>query len=311
MGQMTQCADDKPLAAAQRDLVHREEPQVRRSAMQVCRTVAECRDVLAVYRQASETIGLVPTMGFLHEGHMALVAEAKTRADRVVTTIFVNPTQFGEAADLDAYPRDEARDLEMLEAAGVDVVLIPDVADVYPESDETIVETTRMANMLHGKVRPGHFRGVTTVVARLFNFTQPDIACFGEKDYQQLQVIKRMTRDLAFPIEIIGVPIVREADGLAMSSRNVRLSPEDRAAALVLSRSLDAAEQARSSDPESLRETISQTIAAEPRATLRGLDIVEAETLNDIQSGYAGPIAIMLSVEFGGVLLLDQRVITL
>jgi pantoate--beta-alanine ligase len=299
------------LAAAQRDLLHREEPQVRRSTMQVCRTVADCRKALAVFRQASETIGLVPTMGFLHEGHMALVAEAKSRADRVVATIFVNPTQFGEAADLEAYPRDEARDLAMLKEAGVDVVLIPEVIDVYPEGDETIVETTRMANMLHGKVRPGHFRGVTTVVARLFNFTQPDFACFGEKDYQQLQVIKRMTRDLAFPIEIVGVPIVREEAGLAMSSRNVRLSSADRAAALVLSRSLDAAQASGSFDPSVLAETISHTIATEPRATLRGLDIVEAETLNDIQMGYSGPIAIMLSVEFGGVLLLDQRVITL
>lgn len=278
--------------------------------MQVCRTVAECRDVLAVFRQASERIGLVPTMGFLHEGHMALVAAAKARADRVVTTIFVNPTQFGEAADLDAYPRDEARDLDMLRAAGVDVVLIPEVSDVYPEGDETIVETTRMANILHGEVRPGHFRGVTTVVARLFNFTQPDIACFGEKDYQQLQVIKRMTRDLAFPIDIIGVPIVREDDGLAMSSRNVRLTPEDRIAARVLSRALDAAEISADKSPEMLRDVIGKAIASEPRATLRGLDIVQAQSLNDIKLGYSGPVAIMLSVEFGGILLLDQRVIT-
>ena len=278
--------------------------------MQVCRTVAECRQALAQFRQASETIGLVPTMGFLHAGHMALVAEAKKRTNRVVTTIFVNPTQFGEAADLDAYPRDEARDLAMLEAAGVDVVLIPEVSDVYPDGDETIVETTRMANMLHGKVRPGHFRGVTTVVARLFNFTQPDVACFGEKDYQQLQVIKRMTRDLAFPIEIVGVPIVREEDGLAMSSRNVRLTADDRSAALVISQSLDAAEALGSAAPDDLSDTIKKTLSTEPRATLRGLDIVEAETLNDIAPGYAGPVAIMLSVEFGGILLLDQRVIT-
>ena len=279
--------------------------------MKVCRTVAECRETLGQYRRASERIGLVPTMGFLHAGHMALVKEAKRRSDRVVATIFVNPTQFGEAADLDAYPRDEARDLVMLNEAGVDVVLIPEVADVYPAGDETIVETTRMANMLHGKVRPGHFRGVTTVVARLFNFTQPDVACFGEKDYQQLQVIKRMTRDLGFPIEIIGVPIVREADGLAMSSRNVRLSPEDRQAALVLSRALDAAEASDAPTVDALRDVIATAIGTEPRATLRGLDIVQAETLNTIGAGYAGPIAIMLSVEFGGVLLLDQRVITL
>jgi pantoate--beta-alanine ligase len=279
--------------------------------MKVCRTVAECRETLGQYRRASERIGLVPTMGFLHAGHMALVKEAKRHSDRVVATIFVNPTQFGEAADLDAYPRDEARDLVMLKEAGVDVVLIPDVADVYPEGDETIVETTRMANMLHGKVRPGHFRGVTTVVARLFNFTQPDVVCFGEKDYQQLQVIKRMTRDLGFPIEIIGVPIVREADGLAMSSRNVRLSPEDRQAALVLSRALDAAEASDAPTVDGLRDVIATAIGAEPRATLRGLDIVQAETLNTIEDRLSGAVAIMLSVEFGGVLLLDQRVITL
>lgn len=279
--------------------------------MKVCRTVAECRETLGQYRRASESIGLVPTMGFLHAGHMALVKEAKRHSDRVVATIFVNPTQFGETADLDAYPRNEARDLVMLKEAGVDVVLIPEVADVYPEGDETIVETTRMANMLHGKVRPGHFRGVTTVVARLFNFTQPDVACFGEKDYQQLQVIKRMTRDLGFPIEIIGVPIVREADGLAMSSRNVRLTPQDRQAALVLSRALDAAEVSDAPTVDALRDVIATAISTEPRATLRGLDIVQAETLNTIEDRLSGAVAIMLSVEFGGVLLLDQRVITL
>lgn len=277
--------------------------------MQVCRTISDGRNTVATFRQAGESVGLVPTMGFLHAGHMELVAAAKARADRVVVTIFVNPTQFGDASDLDSYPRDEKRDLQMLEAAGVDMVLIPEVIDVYPEGDETIVETTRMANMLHGLVRPGHFRGVTTVVARLFNFVQPDLACFGEKDYQQLQVIKRMTRDLAFPIEIIGVPIVREADGLAMSSRNVRLNAEDRAAALIISQSLNAAEALTDKTVESLRETIAHTINSEPRATIHGLDIVEAETLNDISGVLTSPAAIMLSVEFGGVLLLDQRVI--
>lgn len=280
--------------------------------MKICRTVADCRSELAQFRKAGETIGLVPTMGFLHAGHMSLVAAAQKEADRVVVTIFVNPTQFGEAADLDNYPRDEARDLAMLEEAGVDLVLIPTVEDVYPQGDETIVETTRMANMLHGLVRPGHFRGVTTVVARLFNFTQPDIACFGEKDYQQLQIIKRMTRDLAFPIEIRGVPTMREADGLAMSSRNVRLSPEDRQAGLVLSRALNAAEQAAAEGTtiETVRDLIADIINAEPRATLRGLDIVGAEDLADLTGPLTTPTAIMLSAEFGGILLIDQRVIT-
>ncbi|WP_058309698.1 pantoate--beta-alanine ligase [Shimia thalassica] len=280
--------------------------------MEVCRTIADCRTLVRRFRTAGESVGLVPTMGFLHEGHMSLVAAAKKAADRVVVTIFVNPTQFGEAADLESYPRDEARDLEMLKQAGVDVVLIPSVEEVYPGGDETIVETTRMANMLHGLVRPGHFRGVTTVVARLFNFVQPDIACFGEKDYQQLQVIKRMTRDLAFPIDIRGVPTVREPDGLAMSSRNVRLTPEDRAAALVLSQSLTAAEQAaaKGTTIEALRDLISTTVSAEPRATLCGLDIVGAEDLSDLSGDLTSPAAIMISVEFGGILLIDQRVVT-
>ncbi|SHH66946.1 pantoate--beta-alanine ligase [Cognatishimia maritima] len=277
--------------------------------MQVVRTIPECRLAIKDYRAAGETLALVPTMGFLHAGHMELVARAKALADRVAVTIFVNPTQFGEAADLEAYPRDEARDLAMLREAGVNLVLIPEVIDVYPEGDETIVETTRMANILHGKVRPGHFRGVTTVVARLFNFVQPDWAVFGEKDYQQLQIIKRMTRDLAFPIDIVGVPIVREPDGLAMSSRNVRLGPEDRQAALVLSCALDAAEALPGKTVQGLKDHIAETINAEPRATLRGLDIVEAETLNTISGPLTSPTAIMLSAEFGGVLLLDQRVI--
>lgn len=277
--------------------------------MQVVRTVADCRRAVTAFRRAEETVGLLPTMGFLHAGHMALVAAAKARTDRVVVTIFVNPSQFGEAADLDSYPRDEARDLVMLKEAGVDLVLIPDVAEVYPNGDETIVETTRMANILHGEVRPGHFRGVTTVVARLFNFVLPDVAVFGEKDYQQLQIIKRMTKDLAFPIEIVGVPIVRETDGLAMSSRNVRLGAQDRKAALVLSRSLDAAEALSEKSVEALQKVIADTINAEPRATLRGLDIVQTETLANLSGPLTSPAAVMLSAEFGGVLLLDQRVI--
>ncbi|WP_208349721.1 pantoate--beta-alanine ligase [Pseudaestuariivita rosea] len=276
--------------------------------MRVCRHIADLRATVSAFRAASESVALVPTMGFLHAGHMALVDQAKESADRVVVTIFVNPTQFGQAADLEAYPRDETRDLDMLRAAGVDAVLIPEVADVYPEGDETIVETTRMANMLHGQVRRGHFRGVTTVVARLFNMVQPDIAVFGEKDYQQLQIIKRMVRDLHFPIRIIGVPTMREADGLAMSSRNVRLSDPDRAVATVLSRALDAAEN--TDTIEAAEKTIRDTISAEPRATLKGLDIVHAETLAPLSGPLSHPTAIMLSAEFGGILLIDQRVIT-
>jgi pantoate--beta-alanine ligase len=251
-------------------------------------------------------------MGFLHDGHMSLVRKAHEVGDRVVVWIFVNPTQFEKADDLAAYPRDLDRDLAMLRAEGVDAVFIPEADEIYPEGAETIVETTRMANMLHGLVRPGHFRGVTTVVAKFFNIIQPDFAMFGEKDYQQLQVIKRMVRDLIMPIEIIGVPTVREPDGLAMSSRNVRLNAEQRQTALILSRALDHAEAVAPSKPTvtALQNQIASLIAAEPGADLEGCDIVEAESLNAISGPISGPTAIMLSVQIGPVLLIDQRVIT-
>ena len=281
--------------------------------MQICRTVADIRTAVAQYRREGATIGLVTTMGALHAGHMQLVAEAKGTHDRVIATIFVNPTQFGNPADLESYPRTEAADLAMLEAAGVAAVFIPQVSEIYPEGDETIVETTRLANMLHGLVRPGHFRGVATVVCKLFNIIQADAAYFGEKDYQQLQVIRRMVRDLHIPIRIFGVATVREADGLAMSSRNVRLTPEDRAAAVCLSRALDAAEKAAGAGASvaEIDTAIRAVIAAEPRGRLVAIDIVEAGTMAPVGGIPAADIAIMLSVAFGPednpVLLIDQR----
>ncbi|SMP18268.1 pantoate--beta-alanine ligase [Shimia sagamensis] len=279
--------------------------------MRICRSISDCRAAVKELCATDKTVAMVPTMGFLHAGHMSLVHTAKAEADHVVVSIFVNPTQFGESADLDAYPRDEARDLDMLRKAGVAVVFMPDVETMYPAGDETIVETTRLANMLHGKVRPGHFRGVTTVVTRLFNIVQPDVAVFGEKDYQQLQVIKRMVADLHMPLTIVGSPTVRDEDGLAMSSRNVRLSAEDRQAALVLNQSLTAAEAAATgATVADLHKAIVDTIATEPRAILTGLDIVAAETLNDIDGPLTGPTAIMISVAFGDILLIDQRVVT-
>lgn len=280
--------------------------------MRICRTVAEMRETTAAWRRADETIGFVPTMGFLHEGHMSLVHLARTEARRVVVSIFVNPTQFGQAADLAAYPRDEARDLAMLEAEGVDAVFLPDVETVYPPGSETVVETERLANILHGAVRPGHFRGMTSVVARLFNIVGPDVAVFGEKDYQQLRIVTRMVQDLHMPVRIVGAPTQRDADGLALSSRNVRLSPEDRAAAVVLSRALDRAEQA-ASEPgvtvEALRAVIEDEIVAEPRATLQGLDLVTPDTLAPLEGPLWGPVAVMISAAFGEVLLIDQRVL--
>lgn len=285
--------------------------------MQICRTISDLRAEVAFLKAQRKTIGLVPTMGALHAGHMSLVAAAKARNDAVIATIFVNPTQFGEAADLAAYPRTEAADCAMLAAADVDAVFLPDAGEMYPEGDETIVETTQLANMLHGLVRPGHYRGVTTVVCKLLNLAQADHAYFGEKDYQQLQVIRRMARDLFIPTRINGVPTVREADGLAMSSRNSRLTPEDRAAAVVLSQSLTRAEDvaATGATVEQIESAIRAHIATQPRGRIVGLDIVQALTLAPVTGRPDGTIGIMLSVAFGPednpVLLLDQREITL
>lgn len=279
--------------------------------MKVCRTIAEIRAEVAGFRAAGQSVALVPTMGFLHDGHMALVRRGRALADRVIVWIFVNPTQFERTEDLATYPRDMERDLEMLRREPVDAVFTPRVTEIYPEGAETIVETTHLANVLMGKARPGHFRGVATVVTKFFNIIQPDFALFGEKDYQQLQVIRRMVRDLHMPISIVGVPTVREPDGLAMSSRNVRLTPEDRCAAVVLSRALDGAEAlaAAGISTADLRDRITAVINSEPRADLQGLDIVRAETLDAISGRLDGPTAIMLSVRFGDVLLIDQRVV--
>lgn len=277
--------------------------------MQICRTVCEIQNACARFRDAHEGVALVPTMGALHEGHLALVSAARGAQRRTIVSIFVNPTQFGDATDLEAYPRTEEADIAALRAAGVDAVFIPAVGEIYPDGDQTIVETTRLANMLHGEVRPGHYRGVATVLCKLFNIVQPDTACFGEKDYQQLQVVRAMVRDLFIPLDIQGVPTVREADGLALSSRNRRLPPQDRAAAVVLSRALDAAERlvAKGTTAKALHSLLTDTITAEPRATLRAVDITEPGSLTSLQGPITGPLAIMLSAEFAGILLIDQR----
>ncbi len=285
--------------------------------MKICRTIAEVRAVVRDLRLSGQTVGFVPTMGALHAGHMSLVAAAKAENDAVLASIFVNPTQFGQQADLDKYPRTEEADCAMLEAAGVAAVFMPSVDIMYPDGAETIVETTKLANMLHGLVRPGHYRGVCTVVTKLFNIVGADRAYFGEKDYQQLQVIRRMARDLDVPTEVCGVPTVREADGLAMSSRNVRLTPEDRSAAVVLNRSLIAAETAARSGAtiEAMAQTIRDTIETEPRARDPHVDIVQALTLAPVSGRPTGTIGIMISAAFGPVddpvLLIDQREITL
>lgn len=282
--------------------------------MQICRSTQEMRDGTRAFRAAGQRIALVPTMGALHDGHLTLLARARDWLDergggRVVTSIFVNPTQFGPNEDLARYPRDEEGDLRKLAAAGCDAVFLPQVSDIYRPGAQTHVEVAGLGRMLMGRLRPGHFRGVATVVTKLFNIVQPDVAAFGEKDFQQLTLIRRMVADLDIPVTILPVPTVREADGLAMSSRNQRLTPQDRAAAPVLSRALDQAQaQIEAGVPlGQVRRALRTTLRAEPRAQIRSVDIRDAEGLGRVQI-LARPVVILLAVRFGDVLLIDQRV---
>ncbi|WP_347139586.1 pantoate--beta-alanine ligase [Paracoccus sp. SSK6] len=278
--------------------------------MQICRDKGAMRN----WRGQAGRVALVPTMGALHDGHLSLVAHARAWLDaqgggRVVTSIFVNPTQFGPNEDLATYPRDEENDIALLEQAGCDAVFLPSVAEIYRPGAQTVVEVTDLSRMLMGRLRPGHFRGVATVVTKLFNIVQPDAAAFREKDYQQLAVIRQMVADLDVPVEILPVPTVRESDGLAMSSRNRRLSPAERAAAPVLNRALDRAAQmvADGAGLSAVRAELRRIIGAEPLAQIRSIDIRDAATLSRIATIQA-PVVILLAVRFGEVLLIDQRV---
>ena len=233
------------------------------------KSVSSLYEMQAVRRALPGTVGLVPTMGYLHEGHLSLVRRARRECDHVVVSIFVNPAQFGPNEDLAKYPRDLERDLGLIQPLGVDVVWNPTPEGMYPEGYQTWVEVEQLAKPLEGALRPGHFRGVTTVVAKLFNAVQPHRAYFGQKDAQQAAVLRRMTGDLSYPIEIIVCPTVREADGLAMSSRNKYLEGPDRQAARVLSRALNSAGEAFKAgerSAEALRRVTLEELAAEPRA---------------------------------------------
>ncbi|MEV8466781.1 pantoate--beta-alanine ligase [Fluviibacterium sp. DFM31] len=281
--------------------------------MEICPTKSDTRAAVARLKADGAVLGLVPTMGYLHDGHLMLVRAAKASCDRVAASIFVNPTQFDEASDLDAYPVDLDRDIALLEAEGVDLLFLPQAGEMYHPEAQTVVETTALANVLIGALRPGHFRGVATVVTKLFNIVRPDRAFFGRKDYQQLQVIRTMVRDLDMPIEIIGVPTVRERDGLAMSSRNVRLTPAHRAAAPALNAALDWAERALPQLPQSAEElaaAITSRISGAAGAEIQSVDIRDAETLAALSGRIARPAVILLAVRFGDVLLIDQRVVT-
>lgn len=280
--------------------------------MLVTHTIADLRAALDALRQDGKTIGLVPTMGYLHAGHMALVDTAHEHCDAVVLTIFVNPTQFAPNEDLDRYPRDLPRDLAACERHGVDVVFAPPVPEMYPEPVDTSVTVKSLSDVLIGRQRPGHFQGVATVVNKLFNIAQPHKAFFGEKDFQQLAVIRRMTRDLSSRVEIVGVPTVREADGLAYSSRNALLTPEDRVAAVVvpnaLRRAVDMAVEGER-DATRLRDAITALIESAPRAQLASIDICDAQSLEPLAVLGDRQAVLLITVRFGNVLLIDQMTV--
>jgi pantoate--beta-alanine ligase len=288
--------------------------------MRVVKTVRELQAVADAERVAGLRIALVPTLGALHAGHLALVDEARRRADRVWVSIFVNPTQFDDARDLEAYPRTLAADLARCREAGVDAVFLPPAEEMYPAGHATWVEATGLTQSLCGAARPGHFRGVTTIVAKLLLAAKPHVAVFGEKDFQQLVVIRRMVRDLGFDVEVVGVPIVREADGIALSSRNGLLDPEARAQARVLFRALAAVERAVAADERDtarLVHLVRSEIEKAPRAEIDYADLRDPESLEPAPPRLGGPalaaLAVWLRPAAGGsgpgVRLIDNRVL--
>ncbi len=276
--------------------------------MQIVTSLEELR---AARRLRPAPLGLVPTMGYLHSGHISLVQRARAESESVAASIFVNPTQFGPTEDLAKYPRNLEGDLNLLEAAGTDLVWLPTPAQMYPTGYQTWVEVDGLASPLEGAMRPGHFRGVTTVVAKLFNAFQPQRAYFGQKDAQQVAVICRMARDLDFPVEIVICPTLREADGLAMSSRNSYLNTDERQAAPVLFRSLNAARAAYYAgerNAEKLRQIMTDTLIAEPLARLQYVSCADYDSLQELQE-INGKILLSMAVYIGKTRLIDNFVL--
>ena len=274
--------------------------------MRIIRTIAELKVALKALRESHKSVGFVPTMGFLHEGHASLIRQSTARCDATVVSVFVNPTQFGPSEDLSRYPRDLERDQNMCLRLGVAILFLPEAAEVYPTGFCTSITVGQIADVLCGAFRPGHFRGVATVVAKLFNMIQPDLAFFGQKDLQQTAIIRRMVKDLNLPVDILVAPTVREADGLALSSRNAYLSEPDRARALGISRGLFAAEKAFQAG-----ELDAGHLAALARAELAADEIqycvvVDPIGLDPVEGAIARPAALCIAVVIGGTRLIDN-----
>lgn len=276
--------------------------------MEILRTVEAVRQWVGAQRARGRAVHFVPTMGYFHEGHLSLMRRARADNGAVIVSIFVNPLQFGANEDFAQYPRDFERDCQLAESVGVEAIFAPDVAAMYPEGFQTEVRVKELSKPLCGKSRPGHFEGVVTVVLKLFHIVIPDRAYFGMKDYQQLRIIQQLVRDLHLPVEIVPCPIVREPDGLAMSSRNVYLSPDARAAAGVLYQSLQWAQAqyaAGERDAIKLRTGVYEQIAAEPLARIDYVEVVDAETLQPIER-IERPALVALAVFFGRARLIDN-----
>ncbi len=276
--------------------------------MKVIETIAEMKKIRL---KLVEPVGLVPTMGYLHEGHLSLARQARIENSSVVVSIFVNPTQFGPHEDFKQYPRDPERDLALLEKEKADIVFMPSVAEMYPPQFSSWVEVEKITGRLEGASRPGHFRGVATVVAKLFNIVQPTRAYFGQKDAQQAVVIKKMVADLNMHLEIVAVPTVREPDGLAMSSRNIYLNPEERQAALVLHNSLCLAQRFYSqgeTDAQAIRQQMTALIQKEPLAAIDYVSIADPETLEELDKVNAQAL-VSLAIKIGKTRLIDNVVV--
>jgi pantoate--beta-alanine ligase len=280
--------------------------------MKVIATVHETRSAVRLARQRGKKIGFVPTMGALHAGHISLVRSAKSCCDFVVSSIFVNPTQFGPNEDFSRYPRTFEADRQKLEAEGVDLLFAPSVGEMYPAGATTFVTVEEIGDRLDGRSRPGHFRGVATVVSKLFHIVEPDIAFFGQKDAAQAAIIQRMVRDLMFPVEIVVAPIVREPDGLALSSRNAYLSPEERRQATVLSRALREVEACFKSGERASANLISaarQMFSSEPSVRLDYIEVVDPETLEGVAAAENGTL-VAVAAFVGTTRLIDNLVLT-